>query len=176
MKKERSRRESTKKARGDSWASRKEPLKKGTSRDVCVRSQFRLKFVFSACLLCALSVTSAAPAFDLSMKGPKEKNHDLTMRRVNESSCVKLAFETAIRFYQKVISPVGGEDRCGFRPSCSAYGYQAVSDQGLLIGIMMIGDRLTRCNIWKEAGPDYTLLPNGKLYDPPSKNLLHDGH
>jgi hypothetical protein len=36
----------------------------------------------------------------------------------------------------------------------------------------MTADRLTRCNIWKEPGPDYFLLPNGRLYDPISNNLL----
>jgi putative component of membrane protein insertase Oxa1/YidC/SpoIIIJ protein YidD len=118
---------------------------------------------------------SSCFAFDFLLKGPKqEKPADRQMQRAVETSCVKLAFETAIRFYQKRISPVGGFDRCGFRPSCSAYGYQAIAENGPVIGLLMTGDRLTRCNIWKEPGPDYTLLPNGKLYDPPSQNLLHE--
>jgi len=34
----------------------------------------------------------------------------------------------------------------------------------------MIGDRQIRCNVFERPG--YTPLPNGKLYDPVSDNLL----
>jgi putative component of membrane protein insertase Oxa1/YidC/SpoIIIJ protein YidD len=106
------------------------------------------------------------------MKGPKEKAPDRNVSREIETSSVKLAFLGAIGVYQKRVSASGGPDRCGFRPSCSAYGYSAIEEEGPVIGLLMTADRLTRCNIFKEPGPDYTLLPNGKLYDPPSKNLL----
>jgi len=79
-----------------------------------------------------------------------------------------------IKLYQQRVSSIGGPDRCGFRPSCSNYGYEAIKEQGPVIGLVMIGDRQTRCNIFKEPGPDYALLPNGKLYDPISKNLLFE--
>jgi putative membrane protein insertion efficiency factor len=131
-------------------------------------------FVFS--LLCCEGVLfSSALGSDLTMKGPREKaagqqNEDGTV----ETSCVKLAFLGSIRLYQKRVSPIGGPDRCGFHPSCSAYGYTAIEEEGPLIGLLMTADRLTRCNVFKEPGQDYTLLPNGKLYDPPSKNLLFD--
>ncbi|MFH0997561.1 MAG: membrane protein insertion efficiency factor YidD [Pseudomonadota bacterium] len=103
------------------------------------------------------------------MKGP----HNLQSSSTRElpTSCVQIAFIESIKFYQKRISPIGG-NRCGFRPSCSRYGYEAVTTQGPIMGIMMTGDRLTRCNIWKSPGPDYFLLPNGRLYDPLSNNLL----
>jgi putative membrane protein insertion efficiency factor len=116
----------------------------------------------------------AIPAFgsDLTMQGPKEKEPERKVNREIEPSCVKLAFLGAIRVYQKRVSSSGGPDRCGFRPSCSAYGHQAIEEEGLLVALLMTADRLTRCNIFKEPGPDYTLLPNGKLYDPPSKNIL----
>ena len=115
------------------------------------------------------------PAFgsDFMMKGPREERPASSVSQKVETSCVKLAFLGAIRFYQKRVS-TPGVDRCGFWPSCSAYGYMSIREQGALIGLFMTADRLTRCNIWKEAGPDYTLLPNGKLYDPPSQNLLFD--
>lgn len=88
------------------------------------------------------------------------------------TSSVKLAALGAIRFYQRMISPVGGTNKCGFSPSCSAYAYGAIQEQGPLVGLLMAADRLTRCNRWKSPGPDYTLLPNGRLFDPLSKNLL----
>ena len=127
-----------------------------------------------------LIVTSSALFFALSafgsdfmMKGPREERPRSNLNQGLEVSSVKLAFLGAIRFYQKRVS-TPGVDRCGFWPSCSAYGYMSIREQGPLTGLLMTADRLTRCNIWKEPGPDYTLLPNGKLYDPPSHNLLFD--
>ena len=112
---------------------------------------------------------------DLTMKGPKEKEpYRQNIDQAVETSCVKLALLGSIRLYQKRVSPIGGPDRCGFRPSCSAYGYTAIEEEGPVIGLLMTADRLTRCNIFKGPGPDYTLLPNGKLYDPPSKNFFFD--
>lgn len=77
----------------------------------------------------------------------------------------------AIRFYQNIISPTQ-TGRCGFHPSCSTFGMQAVERYGPLRGVMMTADRLTRCNFFKEHGPDYLLRPDGRLYDPVSANLL----
>jgi len=118
---------------------------------------------------------SSALGSDLTMKGPRVKAPDRQdVDRPVETSCVKLAFLGSIRLYQKRVSSTGGPDRCGFRPSCSAYGYAAIEEEGPVIGLLMTADRLIRCNLFKEPGPDYTLLPNGKLYDPPSKNFPFD--
>jgi hypothetical protein len=38
----------------------------------------------------------------------------------------------------------------------------------------MTADRLTRCNIFKVPGPEYHLLPDGRLLDPVSANTLND--
>ncbi len=136
------------------------------------RSFGRFGFL-AVCLVCVNASTPLVFASDCMLSGPSKVNLSQTVNADEvETSCVKIAFSAAIRFYQKRISPVSGVDRCGFRPSCSAYGCQALSEYGPVAGIMMIGDRLIRCNIWKESGPDYTLLPNGKLYDPPSQNVL----
>jgi uncharacterized protein len=108
------------------------------------------------------------------MKGPREELRVADQADEPEISSVGVAMHGLIRFYQIFISSAGGPDRCGFRPSCSHYGYQAVQEQGPLVGILMIGDRQTRCNIFKKPGPDYPLLPNGKLYDPVSNNLLFE--
>jgi len=104
------------------------------------------------------------------MKGPREEARIPEQTEHLETSSVKVALLGMIGFYQRFISPAGGVDRCGFRPSCSSYGYQAIRDQGAFVGVMMIGDRQTRCNIFERPG--YTRLPNGKLYDPVSDNLL----
>jgi len=107
------------------------------------------------------------------MKGPHVGSRPPSSTQELPTSCIEIALLESIRFYQKWISPIGG-DRCGFRPSCSRYGYAAIQTRGPLVGLMMTGDRLTRCNIWKSPGPDYLLLPIGRLYDPPSKNLLFE--
>lgn len=118
---------------------------------------------------------SSAFGSDLTMKGPRDKvPYRENVEQALETSCVKLAFLGSIRLYQKRVSSIGGPDRCGFRPSCSAYAYAAIEEEGPVIGLLMTADRLTRCNVFKGPGPDYTLLPYGKLYDPPSKNLLFD--
>lgn len=126
-------------------------------------------YLVVACSVAALA--HSAPASDIAMKGPKPQPRAPNSGQNLETSSVGIAFLGAIRFYQKRISPIGG-NRCGFWPSCSAYGYEAIKERGPILGIIMIGDRQIRCNIWKEEGADYTLLPHGKLYDPPSQNLL----
>ena len=107
------------------------------------------------------------------MKGPPARLQQPAPALQDETSCVRIAFLQAIKFYQKWISPIGGE-RCGFRPTCSRYGYAAIHEQGPAVGLMMTGDRLMRCHIWKKPGPDYTPLPNGRLFDPLSRNLLSE--
>jgi uncharacterized protein len=124
--------------------------------------------------VCLLIPAAATFGSDFAMKGPREEVRVPERVDGTETSSVRVAFLGLIRMYQRFVSPVGGVDRCGFRPSCSRYGYQAIQEQGPVVGIMMIGDRQTRCNIFKEPGPDYPLLPNGKLYDPVSNNLLFE--
>ena len=110
---------------------------------------------------------------EAQMKGPHARPQFPAPPHQDEASSVKIVFLQSIRFYQKWISPIGG-DRCGFRPTCSRYGYAAIEEEGPVVGLMMTSDRLTRCNIWKKPGPDYILLPNGKLFDPVAKNLLSE--
>jgi putative membrane protein insertion efficiency factor len=108
-----------------------------------------------------------------TMKGPKEKAIHPSGNHKIETSCGIVTFLGAIELYQKRIAPVRGIE-CGFRPSCSHYAHISIQEQGPVIGLLMTADRLTRCNIFKGPGPDYPLLPNGKLFDPPSRNLLFD--
>jgi putative component of membrane protein insertase Oxa1/YidC/SpoIIIJ protein YidD len=125
-------------------------------------------------VICLLIPAATSFGSDFTMKGPREELRVADKGYEPETSSVRVALHGLIHFYQGFISSAGGPDRCGFRPSCSRYGYQAIQEQGPIVGIMMIGDRQTRCNIFKEPGPDYPLLPNGKLYDPVSNNLLFE--
>lgn len=117
-----------------------------------------------------------APVFcsEAAMKGPARTAHGHAAGAPGpETSAVRLIFLGAIDLYRKGISPIQGS-RCGFYPTCSAFGRQAVSEYGALRGVMMTADRLTRCNLFKEPGPDYFLLPGGRLFDPVSANTLID--
>ena len=130
--------------------------------------------VVSTVLAAFCFANPVAPSFgsDFTMKGPREEFRVPEKAHGPETSSVGVAMHGLIRFYQVFISPAGGPDRCGFRPSCSRYGHQAIGEQGPVVGVMMTADRLTRCNIFERPG--YTRLPNGKLYDPVSNNLLFE--
>jgi hypothetical protein len=127
--------------------------------------------LFLACSWLNFLPDGSASSF--TMKGPKEKAVHSGGSQKIETSCLTTAFLGGVQFYQRRIAPVRGIE-CGFRPSCSNYARISIQEQGPVIGLMMTADRLTRCNIWKGPGPDYPLLPNGKLFDPPSRNLLFD--
>jgi putative component of membrane protein insertase Oxa1/YidC/SpoIIIJ protein YidD len=131
-----------------------------------------LVFTFLFPAFCLLSLGAPASGSNFMMRGPETELRGPAASGQIETSSVQIALLGMISLYQRNVSPIGGVDRCGFRPSCSQYGYAAIKEQGPVIGLMMIGDRQTRCTIFKEPGPDYMLLPNGKLYDPVSKNLL----
>ncbi len=126
-------------------------------------------FVF---LLLAPVISSASPA---TMNGPRsqEHHHEAASHPSPEASVTRQVFLGAIDFYRGVISPVSGS-RCGFSPSCSTFGRQAVKEYGPIQGIMMTADRLTRCNIFKGPDADYAPLPNGRLFDPVSRNALRE--
>jgi len=131
-----------------------------------------LVFTFLLPFFCLLAFDTPVYGSDFMMRGPETELRGPGASGQIETASVRIALLGMIKLYQHYVSPIGGVDRCGFRPSCSHYGYAAIKEQGPITGIMMIGDRQTRCNIFKEPGPDYMLLPNGKLYDPVSKNLL----
>ncbi|MGM9589976.1 MAG: membrane protein insertion efficiency factor YidD [Faecousia sp.] len=60
-----------------------------------------------------------------------------------------------IRFYQRVVSP-WFPARCRFRPTCSAYAYEAVRKYGAVKGGYLALRRLLRCH------PFY----KGNFFDP----------
>ena len=58
-----------------------------------------------------------------------------------------------IRVYQRVLSPAFGQ-RCRYYPSCSEYAVQAITEFGILRGLVLAGWRLLRCNPWSPGGFD----------------------
>jgi len=65
---------------------------------------------------------------------------------------MKKVFLLLIRFYQTAISPY---DRgcCRFRPTCSAYAYEAIEKYGVLKGGWLALRRLLRCNPFYKGDP-----------------------
>lgn len=121
-----------------------------------------------------LLVARTAPCSPAAMKGPPTpRHHEHAAAGEPDPSPLTALFTGAIGFYRSVISPTQAP-RCGFYPSCSAFGLQAVREQGPLRGLLMTADRLTRCNLLKGPGPNYYLLPNGRLFDPVTMNLLQE--
>jgi uncharacterized protein len=73
-------------------------------------------------------------------------------------------FTGTIRLYQLFIST---QDKpvCNFVPSCSQFGVSAISEFGIMKGILLTSDRLQRCN--GISVPYYKLdYSSGKLIDP----------
>ncbi len=65
---------------------------------------------------------------------------------------MKKVFLVCIRFYQKHISPAF-PPRCRFRPTCSAYAYEAIMKYGALKGGYLALRRLLRCHPFSKADP-----------------------
>jgi putative membrane protein insertion efficiency factor len=58
-----------------------------------------------------------------------------------------------IRFYQRFISP-GLPPACRFYPTCSEYGYEAISRYGIIKGGALTVRRLLRCHPFHPGGYD----------------------
>ncbi len=65
---------------------------------------------------------------------------------------MKTVFLFLIRFYQRAISPYTPAS-CRFRPTCSAYAYEAIQKYGALKGGWLAFKRLLRCNPFNKSNP-----------------------
>lgn len=66
---------------------------------------------------------------------------------------MKKALTSAIRFYQRRISPLFGP-KCRYYPTCSQYALEALEVHGVLKGTLLAVRRLLRCNIFFPGGVD----------------------
>ncbi|MFA6447251.1 MAG: membrane protein insertion efficiency factor YidD [Patescibacteria group bacterium] len=69
-----------------------------------------------------------------------------------------------ILIYQKTLSPDHGfvaplftHPVCKYHPTCSEYGYQAITKYGVIRGMPMAIYRILRCNPWSHGGHDPVL-------------------
>ncbi len=58
-----------------------------------------------------------------------------------------------IRFYQLAISPFTPPS-CRYIPTCSHYGYEAITKHGLIKGGLLTAKRLLRCHPFSRGGVD----------------------
>lgn len=63
-------------------------------------------------------------------------------------------FVYLIRLYQKYLSPLKGQPCCRFTPSCSEYAVQALTEWGVIIGLILALWRIIRCNPYSKGGYD----------------------
>jgi len=76
------------------------------------------------------------PGSAMAPRGPLETRAVKTYlpAKAGEPSGVGTSvFQSLLRFYRKVISPVDG-DRCVMAPTCSLYSHQALETHGVLLG------------------------------------------
>lgn len=78
-------------------------------------------------------------------------------------SLPQLVLVALIRLYQVTISPILGP-RCKYYPSCSHYGLEAVRVHGAVVGPVLAGWRVLRCNPWSHGGIDDVPAKGGPLF------------
>jgi len=88
---------------------------------------------------------------------------------VGSSNPVSLVFAALIRIYQEGISPVDGAT-CGFYPTCSGYGLQAVRRHGWLVGGAMAMERSMRYHAADDLYPWIRVHGVWRLFDPLDAN------
>ena len=86
---------------------------------------------------------------------------------------MKSVILTAIRFYQRWLSPIM-PGACRFAPSCSEYARQAVERRGIRVGTLLTSRRLLKCHPFNPGG--YDPVPektdDSKIQNPNSKKDL----
>ncbi|MBQ7612962.1 MAG: membrane protein insertion efficiency factor YidD [Spirochaetaceae bacterium] len=63
-------------------------------------------------------------------------------------------FCTCIRVYQKTLSPLLGQNKCRFYPTCSNYALESLKKYGILKGMWLALKRILRCNPFCKGGYD----------------------
>ena len=106
-----------------------------------------------------ISAAFSEPTFnpweaDVSIAEENEKSDEKSVHNdVNVYSAPQGGAFFLIRFFQLVISPQDGPS-CRFNPTCSNYGKSAVLRYGSLLGSILAGERLLRCNPYSPPGKD----------------------
>lgn len=83
---------------------------------------------------------------------------------------VSLTFGSLMFFYQKVLSPQFSTN-CAYEISCSAFSIMCIHEFGMIKGIALSADRLTRCTQFAalDIHPDDLIVEIHKVRDHPDK-------
>jgi putative component of membrane protein insertase Oxa1/YidC/SpoIIIJ protein YidD len=132
-------------------------------------------------LLLAILLLVTAPGDGVPEEAPWEPSPARTwiqapeVQTPGESSVVGSVIDLTLSVYRFALSEQQG-DICVFYPSCSQYAEQAVDSCGVVLGILLIADRLERCNwtAWNYSSRYYPVISkDGRmlLSDPVRANL-----
>lgn len=59
-----------------------------------------------------------------------------------------------IRIYQLTLSPLLGQNKCRYQPTCSHYAIEALNEWGFFKGTYLAVKRILSCHPWGGFGPD----------------------
>lgn len=87
---------------------------------------------------------------------------------------IALTFGGLMYFYQNVISAQLGSN-CPYEISCSGFSKESIKEFGLLKGVALSADRLTRCNEFILMDlKSFNMNLNNKIIDSPSKYKIRN--
>lgn len=69
------------------------------------------------------------------------------------NNIIKKLLILLVKFYQKILSPFF-PGVCRFRPTCSQYMIEAISNHGIIKGLYLGIRRILRCHPWGGSGND----------------------
>jgi uncharacterized protein len=64
-----------------------------------------------------------------------------------------------VMFYRRVLSPLKRAPSCIYLPTCSEYAIDAIKQRGIVVGIVLAGWRILRCNPLFHGGYDPVAHP-----------------
>ncbi|MFC2111155.1 membrane protein insertion efficiency factor YidD [Bacteroidota bacterium] len=125
--------------------------------------------IFIFLILFAINSSGQNKTIDIELIRQKENHSEIDKHEHNNTDVLKfknnsfyikynpvsVVFTTLMFVYQKVISPQISAD-CMYEISCSNFGKLSIYEFGLVKGIFISSDRLTRCNTMvKDEIPAY---------------------
>lgn len=135
-----------------------------------------MKFTFVIIFLSLFFTADLYSQTDWEKWSKKEPDYKLNKSFRSRNYCFdsdnagKFIVKSFVNAYWFFVSDVDG-DNCPFRPSCSAFFYDAVGETNIFQGTLMFFDRFTRdLNIFKQG--KYPRTNEGYYFDPPSHYTL----
>lgn len=116
----------------------------------CLKYQKSIYIILFFCVFTLFSNKTQSQSIqtDLDLIGTqktklvKNKKKRKLIQKINP---IYWTFQGSLGFYQKVVSPQFSAD-CLYELSCSRFSREAIKEFGVIKGISLTADRLTRCN------------------------------